>query len=117
MVLPPRTCHRCTDDKKIRWGCVTPTKVEQLPIRLANDGVDANGVELPLFRCPMRPRLEDPVGLNRVFEGYNWMQKGFLPDPGGWLDQTAKFTDACAVVSSATDAADKFLNDLKSRRK
>ena len=29
---------------------------------------------------------------------YNWREKGFLPNPGGWMEQPAKFVEAMGII-------------------
>ena len=44
-----------------------------------------------MFRCPVRCRTPESVAMIRALADY---KAGFLPEPGGMLDQSAWFVDA-----------------------
>lgn len=48
-----------------------------------------------LKRCPLRVLDERSVVMIEVYMAY---KKGFLPNAGGWLDQTVRFSRSVFVI-------------------
>jgi hypothetical protein len=62
----------------------------------------------PLYRCPLRPTLDEPEFYASLFSCWTWFKRGNFPDPGTWLDQTARFVELMNLVEKAvTDAEEK----------
>ena len=48
-----------------------------------------------LKRCPLRVLDERSVAMIEIYMSF---KKGFLPNAGGWLDQTVRFSRAMSVI-------------------
>jgi hypothetical protein len=48
-------------------------------------------------RCPIKVVTLQSYAYIRA---YNWMQMGFLPNPGGWTEQPAKFIRVMDVIGT-----------------
>lgn len=62
-----------------------------------------------LTRCPLRMVLDDPGLLHDALYAYDWFERGFLPSPGTWPDQSVpflQFTDAIKSAHSEADAVE-----------
>jgi hypothetical protein len=102
LLAPPghgfeQDCSQCHDpDKRARWGCDAPAAEPTCDIRPCPfcAGKDAtcehcqgtNIVEL--YRCPHAMVGEREFDLVMLAQH---VEQGRLPDPGGWLDQSATF--------------------------
>ncbi len=97
-LLPERDCTDCRDkpDQRIRWGCDADAQ-PPIPIQFGDERT---------LRCPRRPYLDDQDWFNRILEAYDWMEKGFLPNPGTWRDQDNRFISFCNVIEGAKVKAD-----------
>lgn len=85
-------CRKCTDRQKIDRGCV-------------KDAVDVwviDGEELR--RCPIKVVTKQSIEYIRAF---NMFEKGYLPNIGGWMNQSVKFLDAIAVIQAAMTEEEK----------
>ena len=83
-------CHSCPVFYQKRRGCLNEIPAYSLP----GLGID-NAV---LTWCPRKYT----GGLTMLILGaYREYKSGFLPNPGGWLDQPMKFTGAMAVIDTA----------------
>ena len=100
-----RDCTRCTKAQKAQWGC---EKDAPYPIVIDNE---------PVFRCPRRPFLEDPTWFNTVWSTANWVERGFLPESGTWLDQPAMLSQALSIVDKATADAREYKHESEERRR
>lgn len=52
-----------------------------------------DGIEVT--KCPLK---EVQPGIWNYVEAYNQYKNGFLPNPGGWLDQPAKMLEAINLI-------------------
>lgn len=101
-LLPERDCLTCT--KQIQWGCETDAMI---PLNM--DGEE-------LYRCPRRPWLDNPQLYNELFDYYNWMEKGYLPDPGTYDDQGVKFRPFMGIIRTALHDAQKATHERQVAR-
>lgn len=69
-----------------------------------------------MTRCLMRPYFEDPLGFNDLFSTYQWHLKGFLPEPGGYLDQAANLVVLIECVDKAAADGKRALHEAEERR-
>jgi len=77
----------CSDEEKIERGCETDS-----PIKGAWT-LD----EWELERCPLKIVTRQSLEYVRA---YILFEKGFMPNKGGWMDQSAKFIDAMEIVEA-----------------
>lgn len=52
-------------------------------------------------RCPLS--IID-YGIYSYMRAYRRYEKGFLPDDGGWKDQSAKFNDVIDIIERESDS-------------
>ena len=78
-------CRRCSDTQKEWRGCTKPSQVPQF--ELDGETID---------RCPLKLIERQSA---EYIKFYNFMEKGFLPNPGGILSQGAKFLDVITVIN------------------
>jgi hypothetical protein len=64
-------------------------------------GPEIDGEELR--RCVLRPQFENPEWFAVVFDMYHWREKGFLAEPGTYLDQAWKVPHLMAIVDKALE--------------
>lgn len=74
--------------KRIR-GCL-----EDLPKPVT---IPALGQDIEIERCP-RKYVDGPTLM--MLAAYREYKNGFLPNPGGWLDQPMKFIQSMQIVDS-----------------
>lgn len=55
-----------------------------------------------LTRCARRPHLDMYPLISEAIQHYNWMDRGMLPAPGTWLDQTPAFIDIMDAIGRAS---------------
>lgn len=77
----------------MEWGCDTDAVI---PLHWEGEN---------LLRCPRRPYKDDPDWYNAIFLAYKYAQKGYLQEPGTWLDQPAILQQAFEVVEGAVNEA------------
>lgn len=65
-----------------------------------------------LRRCPLRSLDERSVAMIEIYMPY---KKGFLPNDGGWLDQTIRFTRSMDVIEQYAAQLEAEKNDAKQR--
>lgn len=53
--------------------------------------------EFTFQRCPRKLVTRKSIS---YIKAYNWLQKGFLPSPGGWMEQSAKFINAMEIIEA-----------------
>lgn len=82
-------CRTASPAVKRLMGCDEP-----LPVPWVFDG-------LSFERCPSF-YLKDASWSGDVFEMYNWIQKGFLPFPGTFLDQPNKTIELVNYIDFLT---------------
>lgn len=98
--MPERQCHECTNQDE--WGCnAYPTdELDSLgnPVwqRAAWIPLEIDGEEV--WRCPRRPLKDAPAAWSRMLQIYGFYLKGFLPDPGGVMDQSARTMALFALI-------------------
>ena len=78
-------CHKCSDAQKNERGCETDSPIPGM--WKLNDW--------EFTRCP-RTLVERKSG--DFLSAYFFFIKGYLPNPGGWLDQPAKFVEAVVLI-------------------
>jgi hypothetical protein len=106
------TCLRCFDhenpehqENRKRWGCDGPSKdpvLELEPCPFCRGELETcpecgGANRIPIFDCP-----------NKLVELWHqeyvtaalMVDKGILPDSGGWYEQSAKFVEAYPLLSS-----------------
>jgi len=69
------------------------------------------------WRCPLRGWLEDPVGLNEVFQSYFFYREGHFPEPGTWQDQSARLLSFFQTITLAHQAADEIERERAERQR
>lgn len=74
-------CQHCNSQLKRVRGC--------------DGGIQAEIEGFPIDRCPVKMRTPQSAVYIRAHGEY---QRGFLPNPGGWLQQPMKFSEAIGVV-------------------
>jgi hypothetical protein len=79
-------CHECTEVQRNWRGCTEEVPETEFVI----DGV-------PLKRCPLK--LLSSITI-RFIHFYSYFQKGFLPNPGGVLDQPHKLIEVFNYLGS-----------------
>jgi len=80
-------CRKCNSQLKKVRGC--EGREEEIEI----EGIKVN-------RCPMRMITGKTMA---YIEAYHAYRSGFLPNPGGWLDQPIKFLEAMRVIEGAME--------------
>jgi hypothetical protein len=105
-------CTRCRHDPELRrrWGCDGPAPEPVLYVSPCpacrgrrQDCSECKGRNAaPVWRCPnvLVGRCEVAV----VEAVAVFVDKGILPNPGGWSDQAAVFTEAYGHVSGEVEA-------------
>lgn len=78
-------CHKCSDAGKLERGCETDSPIPGM--WKLNDWEFA--------RCPRKLVARKSVD---YLSAYFFFTKGYLPNPGGWLDQPAKLIDALILI-------------------
>ena len=78
-------CQRCSDEDKIENGC---EKDSPIP-----------GVwklyDWEFQRCPLKLITYQS---NCFLRAYTFFKKGYLPNPGGWLEQSIQFLKAMEII-------------------
>ena len=87
-------CRRCTPELKIDYGC---EKDSFIP------GVWKLN-EWEFQRCPLRLITSQSIEYIRA---YKFFSKGYLPNPGGWLEQPVKFITAMEIIERELDKIDE----------
>ncbi len=102
----PARCPACrtSDELRMRWGCDSkapaPVFSRTCPrcsgADMECERCNGSGVDV-VYRCPT-----SQIGPNamNVMHAYQWSEKGVLPGPGGWTDQSAILLDAFSVIGS-----------------
>ena len=78
-------CAACMDSLKVDRGC---EKDSPIPGRWQIG-------DLEFQRCPKK--VIDP-SVYEYLRAYNRFEKGFLPNSGGWFDQSAKFNHVIDII-------------------
>ncbi len=78
-------CHSCNDGIKLMRGCYK--EVESTDFEFEGE---------VLKRCPLK--LVTNVS-RRFLRFFQFMEKGFLPNPGGILDQPNRFLEAMSILN------------------
>ncbi len=105
VLRPDLDCTNCKAGQKIERGCDAPS-----PVPISLPGVTLTG------RCPMRPYFEDPEGFNELFSIYQWHLKGFLPEPGGYMDQAHRLVRLIECVDKAAADGKRALHEAEERK-
>jgi len=87
-------CHKCNDQLKIERGC---EKNSTIPGKWQLD-------DWVFERCPLKLVTRDTWEYIRA---YNLFDKGYLPNAGSWLEQSAKFTEAMRVIEKEVGLMNK----------
>jgi len=80
-------CRTCTPNQKIERGCKKDSPIKDIW------QID----DWKFQRCPLKIVTIQSL---RYIEAYNFYEKGYLPNTGGWLDQSAKLLKAIKVISN-----------------
>lgn len=81
------SCTACNDNLKIDRGC---EKDSPIPGRWVVGGYESQ-------RCPIKITNIDSFEWLRAYQRY---EKGYLPNEGGWIDQSAKFNDIIDIIEA-----------------
>ena len=92
-LLPGWDCASCT--QQVERGCEEDSKVRSYTL---DDETSR--------RCPLRPFLDDE-NVGRLMHAYNWVQKGFLPNDGTYLDQPTNLIQAISIIDTAIHDAEE----------
>lgn len=87
-------CRSCTEDEREHNGCLKDSPVEDV---WELDGEVSR-------RCPVT--LVTPESVEYI-RAYNFFQKGYLPNPGGWMDQPAKLIEAIELIETQVQRIDE----------
>ncbi|MCK4248672.1 MAG: hypothetical protein KAX15_02725 [Candidatus Omnitrophica bacterium] len=80
-------CRSCTASQKTERGCEQDSPIP---------GVwEVEGWQFQ--RCPLKLVTTQSC---RYIEAYNFYEKGYLPCPGEWPEQSAKFLEAIRVINN-----------------
>ncbi len=83
-------CHKCPPEQRTDFGCE-----EDSPI----PGIwNLNGWEFQ--RCPLKLITQQSI---EYLKAYNFFIKGFLPNPGGWMEQPIKFIRSIEIIDRELD--------------
>lgn len=98
MALPELNlpCGRCQDNPALQKenGCLADSPVP--------DRWEIAGYKLQ--RCPGAIITRQS---HEYIRAYNWREKHFLPNPGSWLEQPAKFIEAMGVIEREINRMEK----------
>jgi hypothetical protein len=122
-----QTCTRCHDPElRKRWGCDEPSEepiaflTPCLFCRGERDECEhCNGENrMPVHRCPNA--VLDQAHFD-VVSAVAMVERGVLPDAGGWQDQAAVFVSAFGLVTREIENwrevhREKAMRDAKRRR-
>jgi hypothetical protein len=78
-------CHKCSDELKVERGCEKDS-----PIPGAWKLYDWE-----FQRCPLKIITRQSAAYLRA---YNFFNKGYLPNTGGWMEQPVKFIEAMEII-------------------
>jgi hypothetical protein len=59
--------------------------------------VTLTGIGIQVRRCPVK---EITQASNSMLEAYLMFEKGYLPNPGGWLEQPMKFSEIMFFIDN-----------------
>ncbi len=80
-------CHKCSDAQKQERGCEADSQIPGM-WKIGDDEIS---------RCP---RGLVTIKTIEYLNAYIFFKQGFLPNPGGWLDQPLKFIQAMRVIEA-----------------
>jgi hypothetical protein len=83
-------CRKCSDQDKAELGCEEESIVPGGVISITSENLN-------FTRCPLK--IVTSVSLEYL-RAYRYFSKGYLPDEGGWRDQSAKFLHAMDIIDS-----------------
>lgn len=115
------TCTQCHDpEKRKRWGCDAPAPEpigHLAPCVFCDGSTDecqhcGGENRIPLWRCPNS--CLDQAHFD-VVSGVAMVERGILPDPGGWQDQAAAFVGAFGLVTREIEAWREILRQKAAR--
>ena len=97
-------CHACTPDLKVDFGCE-----EDSPIP---------GIwhldDWEFQRCPLKVVTQQSAEYIRA---YNLFKTGFLPNSGGWMEQSLKFLEAVEIIERELDRIqEKKIEEAKRKK-
>ena len=79
-------CRKCSSEEKVSRGCE-----EDSPIK-GTWKIEGGG---EFSRCPVT--MITPQSMMYI-RAYNMFKDGFLPNPGGWMDQPVKFAEVITYI-------------------
>lgn len=88
---------------KKKWGCEKDIK----PFEFFGE---------TLTRCPLRLMIDEPLGVRNILNQNRWMEKGFLPSPGTWYDQSTVFVQLMDTVEIARAEGGRYKLDKGAQR-
>lgn len=80
-------CNKCSNSQKALYGCEVDSQVK--------DMWQISGYILQ--RCPLS---QIDFRVNDLFIYYKKYEKGYLPNSGGWLEQSAIFNDVIGIIET-----------------
>lgn len=82
-------CRKCTDQDRIEKGCEKDSPFL--------DAWKIPGQDWSVQRCPLKIVQENSWN---YLEAYRFYKAGYLPNAGGWMDQSIKFLAVLNIISS-----------------
>jgi hypothetical protein len=96
-------CHKCSAETKINNGCEEDSSIP--------------GVwkldDWEFQRCPIKIITQQSIEYLKAYELFN---RGFLPNPGGWLEQPVKFIEAMNIISAEIAKMKKEQTEAKASK-
>jgi hypothetical protein len=80
-------CQKCSAALKLERGCETDVSIPGM-WKIGND---------EFSRCPRSLVTTKSI---EYLNAYIYFKQGFLPNPGGWLDQPLKFIQAMRIIET-----------------
>ncbi len=97
-------CQSCSEDQQIDRGCEEGSAPGQYCMDNLNEQFD---------NCPGKYATAQSKA---YIEAYFFFKQGYLPNPGGWLDQPAKLLQAIKVVTVEMENVKEWRQKQAERR-
>ena len=78
-------CNKCSESQKDLYGCKKPSPI----------GKHWKVGPYEFDRCPLSIVSQE---IYQYISAYRRYEKGYLPNSGGWMDQSAKFNDIIDII-------------------
>ncbi|WP_162742359.1 hypothetical protein [Nitratireductor sp. OM-1] len=69
-----------------------------------------------LYSCPRQNLHQNPQYWSWLLKFYGFYKKGFLPGPGGILDQSNKAIEVFRILDDANDQCDRVEDEKRKKR-